>query len=131
MFLRGRFRLNTDIFFIFVSMASAILPWMLISRCVFIYHYFASVPFIILASVYVLKHYEDKYYYYELEPGQLLPERKKGVLAVKWVWLGLAIVLFGVFYPVISGLHVSRSYISALQLLPTWTFLGSWPAIFN
>lgn len=131
MFLRGRFRLNTDIFFIFVSMASAILPWMLISRCVFIYHYFATVPFIILASVYVLKHYEDKYYYYELEPGQLLPERKKGVLAVKWVWLGLAIVLFGVFYPVISGLHVSRSYISALQLLPTWTFLGSWPAIFN
>ncbi len=131
MLLRGRFKFNAEIFCILISMASAILPWMLISRCVFIYHYFATVPFIILSSVYVLKHYEDKYYYFELPQGELLPNRKKGVLYIKWVWLGLAIVLFAVFYPVISGLHVSRSYINALQWLPTWTFLGSWPVAFK
>ena len=131
MFLRRRIKLNDEVFIILVSMASAILPWMMISRCVFIYHYFATVPFIIFASVYVLKYYEDKYYYFELPKGELLPARKKGVLYIKWVWLGLAIVLFGVFYPVISGLHVSRDYISALQWLPTWSFLGSWPVAFK
>lgn len=131
MFLRRRIKLNDEVFIILVSMASAILPWMMISRCVFIYHYFATVPFIIFASVYVLKYYEDKYYYFELPEGELLPARKKGVIYIKWVWLGLAIVLFGVFYPVISGLHVSRSYINALQWLPTWTFFGSWPVAFK
>lgn len=131
MFLRRRIKLNDEVFIILVSMASAILPWMLISRCVFIYHYFATVPFIIFASVYVLKYFEDKYYYFELPTGELLPTRKKGIIYIKWVWLGLAIVLFGVFYPVISGLHVSRSYINALQWLPTWTFFGSWPVAFK
>lgn len=131
MFLRRRFRFNTEVFVILVSMASAILPWMMISRCVFIYHYFATVPFIILSSVYVLKYYEDKYYYFQLSERELLPAKKKGVLYIKWVWLALAIILFGVFYPVISGLHVSRSYIVALQWLPTWTFLGSWPVAFK
>lgn len=131
MFLRGRFKLNNEVFFILISMASAILPWMLVSRCVFLYHYFATVPFIILASVYVLKHYEDKFYYFELENGAVLPDKKKGILAVKWVWLALAVVMFAIYYPVISGLHVSKSYIKALQLLPTWTFLGTWPVAFK
>lgn len=131
MFLRRRIKLNDEVFAILVPMASAILPWMMISRCVFIYHYFATVPFIIFASVYVLKYYEDKYYYFELPEGELLPKRRKSVIYIKWVWLGLAIVLFGVFYPVISGLHVSKSYINALQWLPTWTFLGSWPVAFK
>ena len=33
-----------------VGFLSAYLPWVLVSRLTFIYHYFASVPFIILAT---------------------------------------------------------------------------------
>ncbi len=126
MFLRGRIRFNNDFAFIFICMGSTMLPWMLISRCVFIYHYFATVPLIILASVYVLKHYEDKYYYC-VEPNEfMLPAKHKGVLCIKWVWLGAAVLLFGLFYPVISGVPAKTAYIDALQWLPTWTFRGIW-----
>lgn len=126
MFLRNRFRLNAEIFFIFACMASSMLPWMLISRCVFVYHYFATVPMIILASVYVLKHYEDKFYYIPLERGDMISGGAKFVPKIKFIWLAAAIVLFAVFYPVISGIQVSREYIRALEWLPTWTFFGTW-----
>lgn len=132
MLLLGKIRLNSDAFMILMSMASAMLPWMLVSRCVFVYHYFATVPFIILASVYVLKHYEDKYCYFEVNAEMLnsknpgAPAPKTWVKYIKWVWLILAVALFCLFYPVISGVHVSKSYIRFLQWLPTWTFLGIW-----
>ena len=32
-----------------------------VTRCTFIYHYFATVPFIILGAVYLLKYLEEKY----------------------------------------------------------------------
>ncbi|MCH5278516.1 MAG: glycosyltransferase family 39 protein [Christensenellaceae bacterium] len=126
MLLRNKIKLNTEAFFFMMCLASAMLPWMLISRCVFIYHYFATVPLIILVSVYVLKIYEDKYYYGPKELGIELNGSAKFLPKVKWIWLGLAIVLFAVFYPVISGIQVSRNYIDALQWLPTWTFRGIW-----
>lgn len=126
MFLRGRVKFNSDMLFIFSSMASTMLPWMLISRCVFIYHYFATVPLIILASVYVLKMYEDKYYYFDCGEGELLPRKYRGITRIKWVWIACAVVLFIVFYPVLTGIPVSKNYIDALQWLPTWTFRGIW-----
>ncbi len=41
-----------------VGFLSAYLPWVLVSRLTFIYHYFASVPFIILATAQVLRYLE-------------------------------------------------------------------------
>lgn len=129
MTLRGRFKLNTEIFFLLMCMASSMLPWMLVSRCVFIYHYFATVPLIILASVYVLKHYEDKYHFIPKQMGRKLSKAESYVPYYKFIWLGLAVLLFIVFYPVITGIPVARSYVQALQWLPTWSFTGGWPSI--
>ena len=126
MLISRKFKCNTEILFMLLSMASSMLPWMMIKRSVFIYHYFATVPMIILASVYVLKHFEDKYYYQPLEEGRMLGRSSKFLPNVKWIWMVLTLVLFIVFYPVISGTPVSRNYISALQWLPTWTFMGAW-----
>lgn len=81
---------------------------------------------IILASVYVLKHYEDKFCYIPLERGDMISGGAKFVPKIKFIWLAAAIVLFAVFYPVISGIQVSREYIRALEWLPTWTFFGTW-----
>lgn len=129
MTLRGRFKLNTDIFFLLMCMASSMLPWMLVSRCVFIYHYFATVPLIILASVYVLKHYEDKFHYIPKEKGMELSKAARLLPYAKFVWLGAAVLLFIIFYPVITGIPISRSLVQALQWLPTWSFTGGWPSI--
>lgn len=48
-------KVNQGMFIVAVGFASQYLPWVLISRCTFIYHYFASVPFLILAIVFVLE----------------------------------------------------------------------------
>ena len=128
--LSKRFKLNTDLFFILCCMTSSILPWMFITRSVYIYHYFATVPMIILASVYVFKHYEDKFYYVPKELGRTVTGAAKFFPNIKYIWIAAAIILFAVFYPVISGIPVERSYIDSLQWLPTWTFRGIWPSIY-
>lgn len=130
--LRGRFKVNTEVFFILLCLTSSMLPWLLITRSVYIYHYFATVPTIIFASVYVLKHYEDKYYYVPAEMksnGDVSVKPRKGFTYIKYVWIAIAVILFAVFYPVITGIPVKKTYIEALQWLPTWTFTGVWPSI--
>lgn len=87
------------------------LPWMLVSRCTFIYHFFTTVPFIIICATYLVKHVEDKY-----------EQTIKHIKAFKWIWLLAAIVLFAVFYPVMSGTTASASYVHSLEWFPTWYF---------
>lgn len=41
---------------IFVAFAMQYCPWMLVTRCTFIYHFFTSVPFVILMIVYCFEH---------------------------------------------------------------------------
>lgn len=42
---------------IFVAFALQFCPWMLVTRCTFIYHFFTSVPFVILMIVYCAKYF--------------------------------------------------------------------------
>lgn len=95
------------ILLILVAIAAQYLPWVLVPRIAFIYHYFSIVPFVILAIVYVLTHWMAKY-----------------AKAKYWVYayLALALLLFAWFYPALSGLEVSWDYISHLRWFPTWTF---------
>lgn len=108
--LRRKLKWNDGLLVLLIGVAANFMPWILISRATFIYHYFATVPFILLCTTYILKSAEDS-----------------GKLAwhVKWIWLGVAIVLFAIFYPVISGLPCDKSYIKMLEWLPGWTFLGA------
>lgn len=87
----------------FVGILSNYLPWVLVPRCTFIYHFFATVPFTILCSVYVLSDLENQ---------------NKRVGWVKWAWMALCVVLFILFYPGISGLEVQRTYAEFLNKLP-------------
>ena len=83
------------------------LPWVGINRLVFIYHFFSTVPFLILCIVATLKSLELAY-----------PRLR----ALTWVYLGIAAGLFILFYPVLSGLQVSQTYVAELKWLPTWLF---------
>lgn len=83
------------------------IPWIAVPRIAFIYHYFSIVPFIILLIVYVIKKAVDKY---------------KGAKYFAYVYLGIVLALFILFYPGISGLEVPVSYMRALKWFSTWYF---------
>ena len=83
--------------FLILGIACNLLPWVGIERCIFIYHYFASVPFIILFTVYILRYFARKY--------------TKASAIVTVVLLVLTVVLFFMFRPVWTGTTVSRDYV--------------------
>ncbi len=94
--------------FVLGALASQYIPWILIPRLTFIYHYFASVPFVIFCLVYCSR----RMYEYT--------RWGKALLAVLVV---LTVVLFVMFYPVLSGMMVDRAYVSMyLRWLPSWHF---------
>lgn len=101
---------GSKIKFIAVSFLIQILPWVLVTRCTFLYHYFPCTPFIMLAIVWWIKHIEDT---------------TTKVKQTNWAvagYLALIVLLFIVFYPAISGLRVSETYIKALEWFSTWYF---------
>ena len=80
-------------------------PWIFISRATFIYHYFSSVPFLIFAIVYIIK---------------LLVETKTISFRVVGAYLAAVAVLFFVYYPILSGLPISKDYSEKLRIFSTW-----------
>jgi len=78
----------------------------LISRLTFIYHYFASVPFIILATAQGLRYIERH-----------RPKLAKALVAALCV---IALVLFIAFYPLASGVEVPRAWCDAVSWFDNW-----------
>ena len=107
--IRGRIKPDKEWAVLLIGLAAEYIPWVLVPRCTFIYHYFASVPFIVLISVRALMFKEQKDEKYRW---------------LKWIWLAAAIALFALFYPTITGIICSKNYIKMLEWLPSWTFLG-------
>lgn len=90
-----------------IAYGSQYLPWILVPRLTFIYHYFAMVPFMVLLLTYYIKHaVENK------------------TVRRRWIYLYLAgvVVLFAIFYPILSGLVIPKSYPLVLRWLPGWSF---------
>ena len=82
------------------AIAANYLPWVLVPRCTFQYHYFPTVPFVILCGVLLLQH---------LEEGEEVSPRWK------WLWLILAAVFFLLLLPACSGLPMPRLYARFLE----------------
>ncbi len=92
--------------FLVIAYFSQLVPWMPITRITFIYHYFPCVPFVVLT----IAHTVHKFYSHNIR-------FKKYFIA----YTVLAIILFVLFYPVLSGLPINGEYISEfLRWLPTW-----------
>jgi dolichyl-phosphate-mannose--protein O-mannosyl transferase len=105
--IRRRVKMSPGIFLVLVGIAANFIPWTLVSRCVFIYHYFATVPFIIFALVYAVKYLEED------------DERYRWV---KYALMIGTVLLFAAFYPAIAGVTAPTAYIKLLQWMPSWTF---------
>jgi dolichyl-phosphate-mannose-protein mannosyltransferase len=96
------------VLFILIGYAAQLVPWMFISRITFAYHYFPSMVFLVLALSYTINGLIKepplgKYYAYSL--------------------CGVAIALFVMFFPVLTGLTVPNWYgHMLLKWFPSWPF---------
>lgn len=91
-----------------VCYLTQLVPWLLVTRCVFIYHYYPAVPFLILGLVYALSCLI-----------QVNPLYKKRV----YIFVGLCVVLFILFLPATAGFATTQSYINGfMRWLPSWYF---------
>ena len=98
-------RFNMTLLFLLVAYASQYLPWMFVSRTTYIYHYFPSVPFVILMITYMFKHWTAT-------------RKPEAVIA----YMLAALLLFIAFYPALSGHPIPMWYVNAfLKWMPTWS----------
>lgn len=85
-----------------ISFLTQYLPWVLVPRSMFFYHYFPSLPFIILATMVM---------------AMLIPNKKlRNALMIGQ--LAAALGLFIMFYPYASGMAVTKAYMAFLRWFP-------------
>ena len=88
--------------FILIGYFSVWLPWIFVKRSTFIYHYYPALIFVALSWAYVINKIIDK---------------------KKWLVIGIVllhIILFCIYYPVLSGSWTSEEYARRLELFPSW-----------
>ena len=95
--------------FIVIGYLSQLVPWMLIGRTLFEYHYFPSILFLVIALSYVFNDLAER------KP----PRWKDAIYGVT----GGAVGLYALFYPVLVGVTVPTWYTATfLRWLPSWPF---------
>lgn len=95
--------------FLFVAYMAQYLPWCLVSRTTYMYHYFPSVPFITLMIGYAV---------YRIVNGSAKRRR------IAYFYVGAAILLFLLFYPVLSGYPIEKQWVyDYLKWFDTWVLV--------
>jgi dolichyl-phosphate-mannose--protein O-mannosyl transferase len=98
--------------FLVIAYAAQLLPWALVPRLTFIYHYFPCVPFIVLMIGYSISKLYDK------------ARNKKHFFAAVCVYVMLVILLFVMFYPVLSGQPCRVDYVNNfLKWFDSWVLI--------
>lgn len=90
--------------FVLVGLLAQFLPWVLVPRGTYIYHYFASVPFLILGTVLLL--------------SRLCREGSRSGRAILAVYLGVTLVLFVLLFPYASGLLTPVEWLNFVRDYP-------------
>lgn len=94
--------------FLLVGYLAQLLPWLLVKRVVFEYHYFPSTVFLLLALG------------YQFRTLELRHPRWRQIL---YSFTAVSAGLFVLFYPALRGLPVSQWFgRSFLKWMPTWPF---------
>ncbi|MBP3719942.1 MAG: hypothetical protein J6J41_01280, partial [Clostridia bacterium] len=99
--------LDTNLVFLLIGFLAQYLPWTLVPRGTYIYHYFASVPFLIIAIT--------------LGAEQLLAKHSRTGKVFITVFLALAFAAFILFFPYVTGILAPVSWLDAGKL-----FLHIW-----
>lgn len=91
---------------VLILYGTQLIPWMLVTRCTFLYHYFPSSMFCLAALALVLARMRHRDWARRLCAGLC----------------AAAAVLFAVYYPVLSGLPIPAWWADALEVLPSFGF---------
>ena len=89
-----------------IFILSTFIPYIFIGRLMFMYHYYITLPFVMLGVVSLIK---------------WITEKSKSD-RVYYGYIALIIIVFMIFYPVVSGMPISGDYVEALKWLPKWYF---------
>jgi dolichyl-phosphate-mannose--protein O-mannosyl transferase len=92
---------------ILLGFISQYLPWFPISRVLFMYHMFGGLIFMVLALAFVLTQLAQK----------LRPPNRQLLVAAH---LAVAVLFFGYFYPVWTGVPISQSAYFESSGTPPW-----------
>ena len=87
--------------FVLIGLLAQYLPWVLVPRGTYIYHYFASLPFLVLATVVVLK--------------QVLESNRKVGYALMAIYAVVCLVMFVGFYPYASGMTTPVEWLNFMK----------------
>lgn len=99
--------------FLTIGFFAELLPWTLVLRTTYIYHYFTCIPFVVLMIGFVIKTIYDN------------TEKKGRVVAVTGVYVAIAIGLFILFYPVLSGAPVEMDFAEKyLKWFSSWVLVS-------
>ena len=93
-------------FFILVSIIFPFLPFIFISRAMFLYHYFSILPFIMFAVVLLLKDLSLK-----IKSNKFI-----------YIYLALVIIFFIIYYPAVSGIYMPKNYFTFIKFFNSWYF---------
>ncbi|MBR4907390.1 MAG: glycosyltransferase family 39 protein [Clostridia bacterium] len=85
---------------VFVGILAGLLPWALVTRCVFLYHYFSTIPFMMLLSLLLLYYVEKQY---------------PRTAWFKWAWLVASVIVFLLMLPAVSGIPVPYGYAKFIE----------------
>lgn len=97
---------NKDAWVIMVGYLTALVPWIIITRCVFAYHFYPSSCFLIFMLIYFFRRIMDK---------------KWGKRAII-IFLIAYVILFFAFLPATAGFGTTQPYIKAMEWFGSWYF---------
>ncbi len=116
--------------FLCVAYIIQILFWIPITRLTFIYHYFPMVPFVVLMLGYsidlIYENAKDDGGNAKLfgSGGKVKIGSKRSVIYGAFIYAAIAIILFAMFYPVLSGHPVSVKYVETfLKWFDSWVLI--------
>lgn len=118
--------------FLFIGYIIQLLFWIPITRLTFIYHYFPMVPFVALMLGYSINLIYENAKDSGKEATMMIfgfikrvkIGSKRSVMYGAFIYAAIAIILFAMFYPVLSGHPVSESYVDTfLKWFDSWVLI--------
>ena len=95
--------------FILIGYLSQLLPWIAVTRIIFIYHYFPSTLFLVLALSHIF--------------NTIIDRKKLNHKLVVYAYTAAAGIVFALFYPALSGMYLPEWYYSSLlKWFDIWPF---------
>ena len=122
--------------FIVIGYLSQLVPWMMIERTTYAYHYFPSVIFLVLALCFVFDTHIERVSMPPSAPAKLSGKKAKNApvsappqivrrlpspRVMMIAFTAVTVALFAMFYPVLSGYPVPQTYVKYfLKWLTSW-----------